>query len=659
LRFLPCALSVVAALAFGAPRSAAAAGDPEEHARRAIHLLAYIAADYPGAVEDGRVVSEIEYQEQLDFAASIREQLKALDVASDDDLSIALGRFDADLLARAPAESISAQANAIAMDVRMRFRVRALPPRTPDLAQGAAHYATACASCHGTEGAGDGPAGRGLDPAPASFRDATRAASLSPFALFSTITYGIAGTGMAGFEAQLDDAARWDLAYYVGSLGFSPLEVERGGALLEKTPAARIPDLARLSHHSVAEFVLADADAAPLLAYLRTHPAALRTGELPLEIARSRLADSFAAFERGDATSAIELATSSYLDGFEHVEPALNAVDGSLRAEIEGEYVRYRAALRAGGATAEITAIHRSLADRLTTAETRLAKTGLGATAVFTGALTILAREGLEAVLLVVAILGVLGRTGRSDAKRFVHAGWITALVAGAATWWVASTIVAVSGASREVIEGVSALLATAILFYISYWLLSKTEAARWQAFLDERFKAALSRGSLGMLTGLTFVAVYREVFETVLFFQALAAQAGPEGSGALLSGMAAGVLLLVVLALSVFRLGQRLPIRRFFAASSVLLYALAVVLAGHGVAALQEAGWIPATPASFFRFEWLGIYPTWQGLALQGTLLLAALVALPLVTGAASGARREPKASAAHRARGGTTDGL
>ena len=166
-------------------------------------------------------------------------------------------------------------------------------------------------------------------------------------------------------------------------------------------------------------------------------------------------------------------------------------------------------------------------------------------------------------------------------------------------------------------------------------------EAARWQAFLDDRFKAALSRGSLGLLAGLTFVAVYREAFEKVLFFQALAAQAGPEGRGALVAGMGAGVVLLVVLALSIFRLGQRLPMRRFFAASSVLLYGLAVVLAGHGIAALQEAGWIPATPASFFRFEWLGIYPTWQGLALQAALLVAALAALPMLAG---GLQKEPR---------------
>jgi high-affinity iron transporter len=94
------------------------------------------------------------------------------------------------------------------------------------------------------------------------------------------------------------------------------------------------------------------------------------------------------------------------------------------------------------------------------------------------------------------------------------------------------------------------------------------------------------------------------------------------------------------MLALTIFRFGQRLPMRRFFAASSLLLYGLAIVLAGHGIAALQEAGWIPATPLSLFRIEWLGIYPTWQGIALQGALVFAAFFALPLVVG---GFRREP----------------
>jgi high-affinity iron transporter len=630
-----------ALLAAATIAGSAGADEREESARRAIHLLEYIAADYGGAVQHGQVVSEVEYREQLEFAKSVREQLGSLGVSPDDALGGELARFEQLLLARGAGDRVASDARALATATRERFGVRAVPDRTPDLARTAALYQAQCASCHGATGAGDGPAGRNLEPAPANFRDPERARALSPFALFSTISYGIADTGMAGFATTLDEATRWDLAYYVGSLGFDPAAVERGRALVAAAAAAEIPNLAELSHRSAAELGAAGADAAARTAFLRTHPEALRSGELPLEIAKGRLAESLAAFDAGDRARALDLATSAYLDGFEPVEPALNAVDAALRTAIEAEFVRYRAALREGAPGAEVAAIERSIAASLVEAERELVSGGLGPWAVFAGAITILAREGLEAVLLVVAILGVLGRAGRRDAARWVHAGWIAALAAGIATWWIATHLVEMSGASREVIEGVSALTATAILFYVSYWLLAKTESARWQAFLDDRLRSALGRGALGTLAFLSFVAVYRECFETVLFFQALAAQAGPQGRTALGLGVAAGLVLLAVMAVVVFRFGQRLPLRRFFAASSVLLYALAVVLAGHGIAALQEAGWIPATPVSLFRFEWLGIYPTVEGLALQGALLVAALLATPLVVGSF---QREPK---------------
>jgi high-affinity iron transporter len=256
---------------------------------------------------------------------------------------------------------------------------------------------------------------------------------------------------------------------------------------------------------------------------------------------------------------------------------------------------------------------------------------------------TILAREGLEAVLLVVALAGVVSRAGRRDAVVWIHAGWVAALAAGAATWWAAGRLVDLSGARREVIEGVSALLAAAVLFYVSYWLVSKLEAARWQAFLDGRVRSALSQGRMRMLAALSFVAVYRECFETVLFFQALGAQAGPTGARPILAGAGAGALLLAALAAAVFRFGLRMPLRRFFAASSLLLYGLALVLAGHGIAALQEAAWLPVTPVGSFGVEWLGLYPTLEGLAVQGVLLLAALAAFVKLSGGLRQARTVP----------------
>jgi high-affinity iron transporter len=538
---------------------------------------------------------------------------------------------------REPGAQVSARARALAAEVRDRFGVRALPAAPPDPARGAALYAQACATCHGADGHGDGPAGAGLDPSPSNLADPARMGGLSPFALFSTITYGIAGTGMGPFESAYDEPARWDLAFFAASLHAGPGEQERGEALAREAPArlaVLVPSLQALVETAPAELAAGDPDGRALVAHLLASPAALQGRELPLAIALTRLDASWAAFRAGDRARAVDLALSAYLDGFEHVEPALATVDRRLRTDIEAAFLRYREALRAGRSEAEVDALRTVLAADLARAERRLAGGGLGPGASFLAALTILTREGLEAVLLVMAIVGVLTRAGRRDALPWVHAGWIGALAAGAATWWAAGRLVELSGARREVIEGVSALLAAAILFYVSYWLVSKLEAARWQAFVGGRIREAASGRRLVALAGVTFVAVYRECFETVLFYQALAAQAGPGGAGPIAAGIGAGALLLAVLATAFFRFGRRLPLRRFFAASSILLYALAVVMAGHGVAALQEAAWLPLTPVPGPRVDWLGLHPTLEGLAAQGALVLAALGAWVKLSG-------------------------
>jgi high-affinity iron transporter len=620
-----------------APAGGARGERAEDGAQRVVHLLDYLAVDYPGTVADGAVVDELEYAEQVEFAGQVRERIAALGVGEAEPIARAAAELEAAIRARDPGAQVAARARALAADLRGRFGIRALPAAPPDPARGAALYAQACASCHGAAGRGDGPAAAGLDPPPSDLTDPARMGGLSPFALFSTITYGIAGTGMAPFEAAFDEAARWDLAFFAASLPADPALRARGAALAAAEPArlaARVPSLQALVETAPEELAAGDPDGAALVAHLLAHPDALEGEALPLAIARTRLDASWAAFRSGDRARAVDLAVSAYLDGFEHVEPALASVDRPLRTDIEAAFLRYREALRAGRAEAEVGALRAALAADLARAERRLAGGGLGPRAAFVASLTILTREGLEAVLLVMAIVGVLTRAGRRDALPWVHAGWIGALVAGAATWWAAGRFVEMTGARREVIEGVSALLAAAILFYVSYWLVSKLEAARWQAFLGGRIREAASGGRLLALAGVTFVAVYRECFETVLFYQALVAQAGPGGARPIAAGIGGGLVLLLALATAFFRFGLRLPLRRFFAASSVLLYALAVVLAGQGIAALQEAAWLPLTPVPAPRVEWLGLHPTVQGLAVQGALLLAALAAWVKLSG-------------------------
>jgi len=218
--------------------------------------------------------------------------------------------------------------------------------------------------------------------------------------------------------------------------------------------------------------------------------------------------------------------------------------------------------------------------------------------ATFLGAFTILVREGLEALLIVVALLAFLRKAERPDAARYVHAGWILALVAGGITWAIASYAIAISGAGRELTEGLSSLFAAAV--------------------------TALGRRSMWFLFGLAFLSVYREVFETILFFAAL----WSEGQGHwLLAGLVAGAAVLAGIAWALLRTSRRLPIGKFFSASSALIAVLAIVLTGKGVAALQEAGWVAVSIAPVPHIELLGIYPTWQTTLAQLAVVILLIV--------------------------------
>jgi len=597
-----------------------------EIGRRVLHLLDYVAADYPAAVENGRIASELEYREQLEFTGQVRRGVERLGLAGEPGMGADLDALEAAIRGRRDASVVAARSRRVASRLRERLDLHAVPPRPPDLDRGRALYARACTSCHGPRGRGDGPAAAGLEPAPTDFTRRERALALSPFALYSSITYGIEGTAMAGFAERFSEAERFDLAFYVGSLGFSEELVDRGRRRVEAgAEDAPLPTLEALVEEPARELAAGERSLAAV-AYLRTHPDALRRGELPLEIAAARLAASWEAYRAGERERAVDLAIAAYLDGVEHAESALDAVDADLRRQLERDFLAYREALRAGLEPAAAEPLYTALRGELAVAQERLGTEGLAAGAVFAAALAILAREGVEALLLVIALLGVVSRAGRPDARRYVHAGWVAAAAAGLATWALARTLIRISGAEREVVEGATALLAAAVLFYVSYWLISKVETARWQAFLERRIGRALSRGAVWTLSAVAFLAVYRELFETILFLEALRAQAGPGRAAALLGGLGAGAALLAAIAWAFFRLEVRLALRPFFAGSSVLLYLLAVVMAGQGVRALQEADWLPATFVPFVQIEWLGVHPTAEGLALQGLLLGVAL---------------------------------
>jgi high-affinity iron transporter len=620
-------------LLIGAAGPAAAATSQEEKAQTVIHLLDYVGVDYPEFVKDGKVLDASEYEEQKEFAAQSVAILQELPDAPQKAAAIAKAR---DLLARVEAKAPGGQVSALAADVRADviriWRLVVAPRQAPDLQRGASLFAAQCAACHGAQGRGDGPASKGLDPAPSNFHDADRMRQRSLYGLYNTVSLGVKGTSMRGFN-DLSEADRWALAFFVATMRADPKAVAQGEAAWKSgTGKQAFTGLKDVVMPAPDDVESRDASLGRVHAYLTAHPEALAAVRpAPIAYARERLQLAVDAVRKGDREAARQHAISAYLEGFELVEVALDNVDAPLRKEVEREMIGLRATIADGESADDVAAAVKRTNELLDRVEDKLSGEGLSPTTAFFSSLLILLREGLEAILVLAAIGAFIVKTGRRDALPYMHAGWIAAVALGAVTWFVATYVFDVSGASREVTEGVTALVAAVMLLYVGWWLHARSYANAWASFIREQVSAALGKRTLWAIAGVSFLAVYRELFEIVLFYQTLWAQSGDDGRSVVLWGILAAALLLLLVGGAIVKFSVRLPIGPFFSATSALLALLAVVFVGNGIAALQEAGVLDASPVGFGGLPLLGIHPTVQGVAWQLAALALVIVGLQL----------------------------
>jgi high-affinity iron transporter len=238
----------------------------------------------------------------------------------------------------------------------------------------------------------------------------------------------------------------------------------------------------------------------------------------------------------------------------------------------------------------------------------------------------ILFREGLEAMLVVIALVAGTRQAGQLARIRDIYLGAATALVVSLILAWAVQHLLADN--TSDTLEGIFQLLAAVTLVYVSSWMTGKTQAQQWKGFIDAQVEAARrSRGPSLALALTAFLAVMREGAETIVFFQALLAGA-TEGveRHAVMIGVAAGAVALTVTFIALRRLTYVIPIGAVFSLTSVLLYAMAVIFAGQGIASFQESGVMGATFISGVpTIALLGLYPTVQTLAAQAILLLLA----------------------------------
>lgn len=612
----------------------------EADVKRVWQMLDYLAVDYAGAVKDGAVLSQSEFDEMREFAKTSQSKLAALEPKPEREALVAeAGALAAAIEGKKNPDQVAALAKSLANHLLAVYPVPSSPSAPPRVAAAAAVYQTQCASCHGATGNGDGPAGLRLEPRPVAFTDKERARERSAFALYQAVSQGIEGTAMPSFSS-LPEADRWALAFYLGQFAHAGDDVAAGQKVWTENAAVRaqLTSLDALSRATQADLAkqVGDEPAALAMAYLHTHPeAVVQNRTLSFDVARQKLAQSVQAFEKNDFGRATDLALSAYLDGVEPIEPTLATRDKDLLGRIETAMGKYRSSIAGKAPIAELQAQVASINGLFKEGDTLLSSSA-DATAAFLGSFTILVREGLEALLVVVAMIAFLRKAERGDMLRYVHAGWVGALALGAVTWAVATYFVSISGASREVTEGLSSLFAAVVLLSVGMWMHQKSMAGMWQKYIHDKLSAALSRKSAWFMFGLSFIAVYREVFETILFYAALWEQGNHE---ALLGGLAAGVAVLAAVAVALLKFSARLPIGKFFSWSSALVAVLAVVLTGKGIAALQEAGWLNASSIGFPRVELLGVYPSLQSIGAQ--VAMAVLVAAGFLWNARVAAKR------------------
>lgn len=344
----------------------------------------------------------------------------------------------------------------------------------------------------------------------------------------------------------------------------------------------------------------------------------------------------------GDGQGGAELVNKAYYGYYEKLgfeKTVMSAISGDRVSQVENQFKVVRQAMLEGADSSTVTSNAQQLKDMLTQDAATLdsgAAAGVNPVkAFFTGsfgqAFIILLREGLEAILVVAAVIAYLVRAGMKDRVKFIYAGILLGLIGSGVVAVLFALLYNSADAHQEVLEGVVALIAMAMLLFTSNWMLSKSSVSSWNAYIKDRTEASISSGGFWALASLSFLAVFREGAETVMFYEALFTM-DPSGSASIWQGFAAGAVCLVVIFLIIRFTSVKIPLRPFFAITSFIMAVLVIIFAGGGVHALVEGDVVPASYLPGWpTYDYLGLYPYKQTLVAQA--VMAAVVVLFVVS--------------------------
>ncbi len=354
-------------------------------------------------------------------------------------------------------------------------------------------------------------------------------------------------------------------------------------------------------------------------------------------------------YAEGDTESAYNYVNDGYYGYYETTgfeRNAMGYISGARKSEVELQFSACKAEAKEGTYEEFVKQVDilrtmiRTDANKLDGVDENGESTGGGrsaAVATFIACFTIILREGFEAILVVGAIIAYLIKTTEKSEEerkrqlRPVYIGSILGIVLSFVSAWALNLLKLANSASQEVIEGVTALIAVVVLFYVSNWMVSKSESEAWDKYIKSKIGDATKKGSSFALAFTAFLAVYREGAEVILFYQPLLSG---DNINMVWLGFIIGCVCLVFVYLAIRLLSVRLPLKPFFLATSILMAIMSIAFLGSGIKELIEGdvimmtspAWVAWIPSNSL-LEILGIYPCVQTVVPQIILTVITVI--------------------------------
>ena len=586
----------------------------------AVHLLSYLAQDYGEAVDNGKVKSKEEYQEQIDFSSEVLRIAK--ENSYNQSLSSSIQKLNQAILDKRNVGEVSSLANTIKSEILKQFNLLTYPEAEVNLTKAANLYENNCMSCHGQSGYGDGEAGKGLEPSPTNFHDLERMRNVSPYGAYNTITLGVNGTGMAPHD-YLSKENRWSLAYYVSSFRFKNI-VKKAGLVLGSKESSSLSD-----NEIQKRFDIKEDDLMGMMAAVRdinsSPPSNGNKGqvEIYLKKAIKELKESFSLYKSGKIKEAKNLSLSAYLQGVEPVEGILKSKNGNLVIELETLLAKYRGLISDGASNDEVELVLNPILSKLqgTIDSSIIKKTN---TSSFLMSFGIVLREAFEAGLILFLLLSLTRKSNATVFNKHIHLGWVSSIAFGLGAYILLSRYINITGEIAESLEGYTALIASLMLFYVGYWMHKNTDVSKLKHKLLTAVDSSLGSGKGLALFLIAFTASFREIFETILFIKILILD-GHQHYFVGLGAISAVLLTFLIIAFAI-KFSIKLNLKYLFKASTILILSLSTIFLGKGIGALQKTGIFSQTSLDVFSLPELGFNSTLEVLVAQLTMIVLVL---------------------------------